>query len=43
MFVLTPGKDLQVIAAGDHPTLGIGQELIGSVKGGLVTGGKHGS
>ena len=34
MFVLTPGKDLQVIAAGDHPTLGIGQELIGLIKGG---------
>ena len=32
MFVLTPGKDLQVIAAGDHPTLGSGQELIGLVK-----------
>ena len=31
MFVLTPGKDLQVLAAGDHPTLGIGQELIGLV------------
>ena len=27
MFVDTPGKDLQVLAAGDHPTLGIGQEL----------------
>jgi NhaP-type Na+/H+ or K+/H+ antiporter len=32
MFVLTPGKDLQVLAAGDHPTLGIGQELIGLTK-----------
>jgi NhaP-type Na+/H+ or K+/H+ antiporter len=38
MFVLTPGKDLQVLAAGDHPTLGIGQELIG-----LVKGRQHGS
>ena len=38
MFVLTPEKELQVIAAGDHPTLGIGQELIG-----LVKGGQHGS
>ena len=34
MFVHTPGKDLQVLAAGDHPTLGVGQELIGLVKGG---------
>ena len=33
MFVHTPGKYLQVLAAGDHPTLGIGQELIGLVKG----------
>ena len=33
MFVHTPGKDLQVLAAGDHPTLGVGQELIGLVKG----------
>ncbi len=38
MFVLTPGKDLQVLAAGDHPTVGIGQELIG-----LVKGRQHGS
>ena len=34
MFVHTPGKDLRVLAAGDRPTLGIGQELIGLVKGG---------
>ena len=33
MFVHTPGKDFKVLAAGDHPTLGIGQELIGLVKG----------
>ena len=38
MFVHTPGKDLRVLAAGDHPTLGIGQELIG-----LVKGRQHGS
>ena len=38
MFVHTPGQDLQVLAAGDHPTLGSGQELIG-----LVKGRKHGS
>ena len=38
MFVHTPGKDLQVLAAGDHPTLGTGQELIG-----LVKGRQHGS
>ena len=31
MFVHTPGKDLRVLAAGDHPTLGLGQELIGLV------------
>ena len=38
MFVLTPGEDLQVLAAGNHPTLGIGQELIG-----LTKGRQHGS
>ena len=38
MFVHTPGKDLRVLAAGDHPTLGIGQEMIG-----LVKGRQHGS
>ena len=38
MFVLTPESELQVIAAGDHPTLEVGQELIG-----LVKGGQHGS
>ncbi len=32
MFVHTPGKSLDVIAAGDHPTLEVGQELIGLVK-----------
>lgn len=38
MFVHTPGKDLQVLVAGDHPTLEVGQELIG-----LVTGRRRGS
>ena len=38
MFVHTPGKSLDVIAAGDHPTVEVGQELIG-----LVKGRQHGS
>jgi NhaP-type Na+/H+ or K+/H+ antiporter len=29
MFVLTPGKDLRVLTAGDEPALKAGQELIG--------------
>ena len=32
MFVLTPGKDLQVLAAADRPPLKPGQELIGLIK-----------
>ena len=32
MFVLTPGKDLHVLAAGDRPPLKPGQELIGLSK-----------
>ena len=28
MFVLTPGKDLRVLTAGDQPDLKAGQELI---------------
>ena len=32
MFVLTPGKDLHVLAAGDRPPLHAGQELIGLIK-----------
>ena len=32
MFVLTPGKDLHVLAAGDRPPLKPGQELIGLIK-----------
>ena len=32
MFVLTPGKDLHVLAAGDQPPLKAGQELIGMIK-----------
>ncbi len=31
MFVYTPGKQLQVLAAGDRPTLKPGQELIGLI------------
>ena len=38
MFVHTPEKELHVVAAGEHPTVGIAQELIG-----LVRGRKHGS
>jgi hypothetical protein len=32
MFVLTPGKDLRVLTAGDQPDLQAGQELIAMVK-----------
>ncbi|MGZ6667471.1 MAG: cation:proton antiporter [Solirubrobacteraceae bacterium] len=32
MFVLTPGKDLHVLAADDRPPLQAGQELIGLIK-----------
>jgi hypothetical protein len=32
MFLLTPGKDLRVLAVGDRPTLKPGQELIGLMK-----------
>ena len=32
MFIHTPGTSLDVIAAGDHPALDVGQELIGLVK-----------
>jgi len=32
MFVLTPGKDLHVLAAGDRPPLHSGQELVGLIK-----------
>ncbi len=32
MFILTPGKDLHVLAAGDRPPLKPGQELIGMIK-----------
>ena len=31
MFVLTPGKDLHVLAADDRPPLQPGQELIGLI------------
>ena len=32
MFMLTPGKDLHVLAADDRPPLQAGQELIALVK-----------
>ncbi len=32
MFVLTPGKDLRVLTAGDEPDLKAGQELISLIK-----------